>query len=58
MIAMQPVGSVPFIDGVFRPVFLDLDARQCVLDDDGQPIYGVWVYIEEPEIVIRAKVES
>jgi hypothetical protein len=54
---MQPIGSIPFVDGVSRPVYLDADGRQCVLDDDGKPIYGVWIYIDEPEIVTRETAE-
>jgi hypothetical protein len=26
---------------------LDADGRQYVLDDDGQPVYGVWILIAE-----------
>ena len=47
------LASVLFIDGVTRPVFLDVDGRQFVLDDEGRPVYGVWVYVDEPEIVTR-----
>ena len=47
----SPFASIPFADGVVRPVFLDADGRQYVLDDNGQPIYGVWIYIDEPQIV-------
>jgi hypothetical protein len=32
-----PAGSIPFIDGILRPVFLDADGRQYVLDNDGKP---------------------
>jgi hypothetical protein len=47
----RQIAFVPFIDSAIRPVFLDEDGRQYVLDDDGQPVYGMWVYIDEPEIV-------
>ena len=40
-----PVASVPFIDGISRPAFLDAGGRQYILDEEGQPVYGVWVYI-------------
>jgi len=43
-----PVASVPFIDGVTRPFYLDADGRQYVLDNDGNPVYGSWIYIDEP----------
>jgi hypothetical protein len=45
------IGEVLFVDGVARPVYLDADGRQYVLDDDGQPVHGTWLYIDEPEIV-------
>jgi hypothetical protein len=48
-----PLASILFIGGVTRPVFLDVDGRQYVLDDEGWPVYGVWVYVDEPEIVTR-----
>jgi hypothetical protein len=47
----KPIGSIPFTDGIVRPVFLD--AGGYILDDEGQLVYGVWVYIDEPEIVNR-----
>ena len=46
-----PIAFVPFVDGVRRDVFLDADDRQYVFDDDGQIVYGIWVYIDEPLIV-------
>jgi hypothetical protein len=45
------IGTVPFIDGINRPVFLDANGRQFVLDDDGQPVFGTRVYIDEPLIL-------
>jgi hypothetical protein len=45
------IGLIPFTDGIVRPVFLDAGGRQYILDNEGQPLYGVWVYIDEPEIV-------
>jgi len=41
-----PLASVSFIDGVTRTVFLDVDGRQYVLDNDGNPVYGSWIYIQ------------
>jgi hypothetical protein len=53
------IGVVPFVDGITRPVFLDEDGRQYVLDeDDGQPIYGVWLLIDEPEVFTRETPQS
>jgi hypothetical protein len=49
-----PIAFIPFLDGITREIFLDADDRQFVLDDDGQPVYGRWVYIDEPEIVSAA----
>jgi hypothetical protein len=36
-----PLASIPFIDGVIRPVYVVDDGRQYVLDDEGRPLYGV-----------------
>ena len=46
-----PLAPIPFIDGVTRPVYVVEDGRQYVLDDKVRPIYGVWVYIDEPEFL-------
>jgi hypothetical protein len=48
---MGPFASIPFVDGITREVYLDADGRQYVLDADGQPVYGIWVYIDEPLIL-------
>jgi hypothetical protein len=45
------IATVPFTDGVERPIFLDAHGRQYVIDDDGNRVYGVWVYVDEPLIV-------
>ena len=34
-----------------RPVYFDADGQQYVNDDDGTPIHGEWIYIDEPEII-------
>ena len=31
-----------FTDGQRRPVYETPDMRQYVIDDDGEPVYGVW----------------
>jgi hypothetical protein len=41
MLPREPIAYVEFADGVRRPVFDD-GKRQYVLDDDGEPTYGVW----------------
>ena len=51
MTADRAIDSIQFTDGVLRPVFLDADGRQFVLDDDGDRAYGEWIYVDEPEIV-------
>jgi hypothetical protein len=38
-----PLGYRDFLDGTTRPVYADADGRQFVQDDDGQPVYGVWI---------------
>jgi hypothetical protein len=38
----EPVAYIEFTDGLRRPVFEEPDGRQYVLDDDGEPVYGVW----------------
>jgi hypothetical protein len=48
-----PLASIPFIDGIVRPVFLDVDGRQYVLDNDGNAVYGSWIYVDEP-LIVRA----
>ena len=47
----KPIELIPFVDGVSRPVFLDEDGRQYVIDNDGNRVYGVWIYIDEPDVV-------
>jgi hypothetical protein len=49
----KPIGSIPFTDGTARPAFLDAGGRQYILDEEGQPMYGVWLYFDEPQIVNR-----
>ena len=47
----KPIATVPFIDGTTRDVYFDLDGRQFLQDDDGTPIYGEWILIDEPEVI-------
>ena len=47
------IGSREFTDGSQREVYEDDDGRQFVLDDEGQPVYGVWIVVDEPVIVER-----
>ena len=54
----KPIGSIPFIDSITRDAFLDGNGRQYVFDDDGQRVYGTWIYVDEPEIVERLSLTS
>jgi hypothetical protein len=56
MLPREPVAYVEFIAGVRLPVFDD-GKRQYVLDDDGEPIYGVW-YIPRDECDVPIIVEE
>jgi hypothetical protein len=52
------IAEIEFTDGIMRPVFED-DRGQYVLDDNGEPVYGVWFIPRAPEpepvpIVVRA----
>jgi hypothetical protein len=49
----KAIGSILFTDGIARPALLDVDGRQYVLDNDGNPVYGSWIYFDEP-LIVRA----
>jgi hypothetical protein len=51
---MKPtrIGSRFFVDGVKHDAFVGDDGRQYVLDREGNPIYGVWIYIPEPDPIV------
>jgi hypothetical protein len=53
----QVIGEVLFVDGVTRPVYQQRDGRQYVLGEGRQPVYGVWILLEEdeplPTVVLR-----
>jgi hypothetical protein len=55
---MNQIGVVPFNDGITRPVILGADGRQYVFNDDGQRIYGEWILIDEPEVVMRKTLQN
>jgi hypothetical protein len=44
----QAIATVEFADGVTRVVYEDT-VGQFVLDDEGEPIYGVW-YVPREEL--------
>src|SRR4029077_1804089 len=41
------LGERQFTDDTTRPVYRSDDGRQYVLDDDGEPVYGVWQHPDE-----------
>jgi hypothetical protein len=49
MPADRPIGQRLFTDSSTRPVFLDQDGRQFVIDGDGQRVHGVWIYPDEAD---------
>ena len=49
----QPIGTREFLDGSTRLVYVEADGRQFVIDDDGQRLYGVWLYREADEPTVE-----
>ena len=50
------IGHCQFADGAMRPIYDD-GQRQYVNDDDGYPVYGVWIIPEEeptPPLIVPA----
>jgi hypothetical protein len=50
------IGHCQFADGAMRPIYDD-GLRQYVIDDDGYPVYGVWLIPEEeptPPLIVPA----
>jgi hypothetical protein len=45
----MPIGEVPF---VVRPVYLDADGWQYVVEDARRPVFGTWILVDEPSVVI------
>jgi hypothetical protein len=41
------LGERRFTDGTARPVYRSGADRQCVLDDNGEPVYGVWLHPDD-----------
>jgi hypothetical protein len=41
MLPAEPIAFIHFADGTCRPIYDD-GRRQYVIDDDGEPVYGVW----------------
>jgi hypothetical protein len=42
------IGAREMTDGTTRQVLEEEDGRQFILDDDGLPVYGVWLLPDEP----------
>ncbi len=42
------IGTREFVGGIVRDVYEDADGRQFVYDDDEEPVYGVWLLVDEP----------
>jgi hypothetical protein len=46
------IGQCRFADGAMRPIYDD-GKRQYLIDDDGLPVYGVWLIPEdEPNLLL------
>jgi hypothetical protein len=41
------LGERQFTGGTTRPVYRDDNGRQCVLDYEGEPVYGEWLHPDE-----------
>jgi hypothetical protein len=41
------LGERQFTDGTTRPVYGADDGRQFVLDDQGEPMWGIWLHPDE-----------
>lgn len=46
------IGAVLFIDGDFRPVYLDKGGHEYFIGRDGLPVYGDWASLDGPDIVV------
>jgi len=56
-VQLPTIGTVLITDGVSRPVYLDSNGRQYVVDAGGDRVHGTWVYVDEPAIVTRASAQ-
>jgi hypothetical protein len=43
------IGHRAFVGGVVLPVYLDHRGRQYAEGDDGEPLYGLWLYEGEDD---------
>jgi len=43
----HPIGQVLFTDGITRTVYRSPDGLQYVLDSDGKPVPGTWIYPDD-----------
>jgi hypothetical protein len=51
------VARALFVGGIWRDVYEQPDGRQYVLDDDDEPIYGIWhipreEWLPSPDVVV------
>lgn len=46
-----PIGSFTFVDGITRTIFLDQHGRQYARNQNGIPVFGIWLFIDDPAIV-------
>jgi hypothetical protein len=51
------VADTVFTDGVWRAVYEQPDGRQYVIDDDGEPVFGIW-FIPRDDADVPVIVES
>ena len=55
---LMQIGHREFTDGQIRAVHVDDEGKQYVFDNDGQPLYGVWIGPDtsdaDPPIILRA----
>jgi hypothetical protein len=43
------IGNREFVGGLIHPVYLDMRGRQYVLGEDGEWVYGLWLYEGEDD---------
>ena len=43
------IDIVDYIDGVWRPVYVDEHGKQFVYDDNGERVYEAWLYPEDDQ---------
>ena len=47
------VAYTAFLGGPMRPVYEQWNGRQYVMDDEGEPVYGLWfIPPDEPDLLL------